>query len=85
MTKLSCALPALALLLSACAGSETAPASATWEVDPRPLGKTLVYECQGPEFIARVGPGEMTNWLDDRYLVLTRLRRASAVDFEEAD
>ena len=85
MTKLSCALPALALLLSACAGSETAPASATWEGDPRPLGKTLVYECLGTEFIARVGPGEMAIWLDDRYLVLSRLRGTSAVVYEEAD
>ena len=70
MSKHPLALFALALLLSACAGSETEPVSTTWEHDSRPLGKTLVYECLGTEFIARVGPGEMAIWLDDRYLVL---------------
>ena len=71
--------------LSGCAGGQAMPPAADWAGDPRPLGKTLVYECLGTEFIARVGPGEMAVWLDDRYLVLSRLRGTSAVIYEGAD
>ena len=69
----------LLLAMAGCAGSQAEPPAPAWDVDPRPLGKTLVYECLGTEFIARVGPGEMAVWLDDRYLVLSRLRGASAL------
>ncbi len=81
------AMPALAMtiMLSACAGGETSPETVSWDSDPRPLGKTLVYECLGTEFIARVGPGEMAIWLDDRYLVLSRLRGTREIVYQEAD
>jgi len=79
---LACSL----MMLAACAGNEAGePRSASWEADPRPLGKTLVYECLGTEFVARVGPGEMAIWLDDRYLVLSRLRDTRSVIYQEAD
>ena len=78
---------ALGLLMTGCAGAETEPAApaATGDFQPdnRPLGKTLVYECTGTEFIARVGPGEMALWLEDRYLVLSQVRSASGAKYQE--
>jgi putative lipoprotein len=61
-----------------------------WEPDPRPLARTLVYECPGYggpgyDFIARLGPGEMAVWLADRYLILSRVRSASGVKYQEGD
>ncbi len=73
------------IALSACAGSATEAPVGSWDRDPRPPGKTLVYECLGTEFVARLGPGEMAIWLDDRYLVLSRLRDSAAVVYQEAD
>jgi len=74
------------LCLAGCAGNEASPASpGGWDADPRPLGKTLVYECLGTDFVARVGPGEMAIWLDDRYLVLSRLRDTRTISYQEAD
>ena len=82
-------LPAMALgiLMTACAGADTEPSAATadFQPDERPMGKTLVYECTGAEFIARVGPGEMALWLEDRYLVLSQVRSASGTKYEEGD
>lgn len=83
-------LTALSLLfcLCACAGSETqstAPAAEDFQPDSRPMAKTLVYECSGIEFIARVGPGEMALWLEDRYLVLSQVRSASGTKYEEGN
>ena len=61
-----------------------------WQVDPRPLGRTLVYVCpdfEGGEyeFIARLGPGEMAVWLPGRYLVLSQVRSASGVKYQESE
>ncbi len=48
-----------------------------------PVGKTLVYECAGYEFIARTGPGEMAVWMEDQYLVLSRQYSASGEKYVE--
>ncbi len=79
----------LAGMLAACGGQDvrgTQPPPVTdWNSDPRPLGKTLVYECADYEFVARIGPGEMAVWLDDRYMVLSQVRAASGVKYQEGD
>jgi putative lipoprotein len=76
-------------MLAACGGQEVrstqAPPVTDWNSDPRPVGKTLVYECADYEFVARLGPGEMAVWLADRYLVLSQVRAASGVKFQEGD
>lgn len=73
-------------LLAACGGDASRQQPVPdWNQDPRPLGKTLVYECADYEFIARLGPGEMAVWLEDRYLVLSQVRSASGVKYEEGD
>ena len=53
--------------------------------DIRQLGKTMVYECSGYDFIARLGPGEMAVWLEDRYTILSQVRSASGVRYQEGD
>lgn len=53
--------------------------------DARPLGKTMVYDCNGYQFTARLGPGEMAVWLPDRYLVLSQVRSSSGTLYQEAD
>lgn len=53
--------------------------------DSRPVGKTMVYECGGAEFISRVGPGEMALWFEDRYLILSQVRSASGTKYQEGD
>lgn len=76
------------LALSSCAaveGDESSPAVTDYQPDRRPMATTLVYECRDIEFIARVGPGEMALWLEDRYLVLPQVRSASGTRYEEAD
>ncbi len=77
------------LVLVACGGQDVhgtqPPPVADWNSDPRPLGKTLVYECADYEFVARLGPGEMAVWLEDRYLILSQVRAASGVKYEEGD
>ena len=78
------------LLASGAAGQPGNDPTSGWSPDPRPLARTLVYECPGPEgevheFVARLGPGEMALWLDDRYLVLSQVRSASGVKYEEGD
>jgi putative lipoprotein len=45
----------------------------------------MVYDCNGYEFIARLGPGEMALWLPDRYVVLSRVRSASGTKYQEGD
>lgn len=79
----------LLVLLSACAGPTAqgegpAPAG-DFNPDPRPMAKTLVYECSDREFISRVGPGEMAIWLEDRYLILSQVRAASGSKYVEGD
>jgi len=63
-------------------GKETVPALGS---DIQALAKTLVYQCAGYEFIARMGAGEMAVWLEDRYLVLSRVRSASGAKYQEGD
>lgn len=63
-------------------GSSTGRA---FKQDLRPLGKTMVYECNGYDFITRLGPGEMALWLEDRYVILSQVRAASGVRYEEGD
>lgn len=79
----------LALATAACGGNPSRAGDATagqaWDPEPRPLAKTLVYECADYEFIARLGPGEMAVWLEDRYMILSRVRSASGVKYEEGD
>ena len=76
------------LFLSACGSGGTRNDSRgvkDWNQDPRPLGKTLVYECLGGEFIARLGPGEMAVWVEDRYLILSQVRSDSGVRYTESE
>ncbi len=78
------------VLGSGAAGQEGSDRTSGWESDPRPVARTLVYECPGPEgevheFVVRLGPGEMALWLADRYLVLSQVRSASGIKYEEGD
>lgn len=77
-------------LLGACASGEGSPPTSAEAVndflpDPRPMASTLVYECLGYEFVARIGPGEMAIWLDDSYLILSQVRSASGVKYQEGE
>ncbi len=78
-------LPVGALFLAACGSGQTRDTAEPFLADPRPMGTTLVYECAGYEFLARVGPGEMAIWLEDEYLVLSQVRSASGVKYQEGD
>jgi uncharacterized membrane protein/membrane-bound inhibitor of C-type lysozyme len=79
----------LAGVLAACGGQDVRgtqpPPVEDWNSDPRPIGKTLVYECADYEFVARLGPGEMAMWLEDRYMILSQVRAASGVKYQEDD
>ena len=79
----------LALMLGGCGGNDVrgneTSAGEGYNPDSRALGKTLVYECLDYEFIARLGPGEMAVWLDDRYVILSQVRSASGVKYAEGD
>jgi putative lipoprotein len=79
----------LCLPLYACGGdySRRGDNGGAWgfDRDERPRATTLVYACEGYEFIARLGPGEMAVWLEDRYVVLSQVRSASGVLYEEGD
>ena len=79
-----------AVLLSACASPQagTAPSSSGVDdfiPDPRPLAKTMVYDCSGYRFTSRLGPGEMAVWFEDRYVILSQVRSASGVKYREGD
>jgi putative lipoprotein len=54
-------------------------------LDERPLASTLVYECDGYQFVARPAPGAMTLWLEDRDVALPQVRSASGALYEEGD
>ena len=73
--------------LPALAGGEGAEPAATASTHPdqRLLPRTLVYDCNGYEFVTRVGPGEMALWLPERYLVLSQVRSASGSKYQEGD
>jgi putative lipoprotein len=74
-------------LLVGCAGDGVRAANTdqAFRPDERPLAKTLVYDCNGFEFTARLGPGEMALWLPDRYVVLSQVRSASGTKYQEGD
>lgn len=75
----------IAFQLAACAANSGSDSAAPVSADSHPVGKTLVYECTGYEFIARTGPGEMAVWLEDRYLILSRQYSASGEKYIEGD
>lgn len=74
----------LAMLTTACATGEP-NALGEYRQDSRPIATTLVYECLGYEFVARIGPGEMAVWLVDDYLILSQVRTAEGIRYEEGD
>jgi putative lipoprotein len=80
-------LLALGVLLAGCSapGLPASESGNDFIPDRRPLAKTMVYDCNGYEFIARLGPGEMAVWLPDRYLVLSQVRAASGAKYREGD
>lgn len=45
-------------------------------------GRTWVFDCQGFELVVRIGFGEVTLYLPDRYAVLPQVRAASDVKYE---
>jgi putative lipoprotein len=73
--------------LSAVAGGEGPESAATETLHPdqQPLARTVVYDCNGFEFVTRLGPGEMALWLPQRYLVLSQVRSASGAKYQEGD
>lgn len=79
----------LCLSLSGCAGSAPLQPLSAEEPemlpDERPLATTLVYDCSGYEFVARLGPGEMALWLPEGYVVLPQVRSASGTLYEEGE
>lgn len=79
----------LCLSLYGCSGSAVPQPLSEGEPDlqpdERPLATTLVYDCSGYEFVARLGPGEMALWLPDQYVVLPQVRSASGALYEEGD
>lgn len=79
----------ICLLLSGCGMTnvlQKSPADdAVFNTDERPMATTLVYDCDGFEFVARRGPGEMALWLPDQYVVLSQAASASGVLYEEGD
>lgn len=80
-------LIALLALPVGCSGSGVVASetAADYLPDTRPLAKTLVYDCNGYDFIARLGPGEMAVWLPDRYVILSQVRSASGSKYREGD
>ncbi len=66
-------------------GTRTAEPVSDFHPDERPLAQTLVYDCNGYDFTARLGPGEMAVWLPDRYVILSQVRSASGTKYEEGD
>ena len=77
----------IGVVLLACAAGRLHAAQplADFHPDERPLAKTMVYDCNGYDFIARLGPGEMALWLPERYVILSQVRSASGAKYEEGD
>jgi uncharacterized membrane protein len=79
----------MCLSLAACGGSNPIQSFAgdggDFHPDERPLATTLVYDCNGYDFVARLGPGEMAMWLPDGYVILSQVRSASGTLYEEDD
>lgn len=79
------ALLCTTMLLSACAGAGAPDSTADFKPDPRPMGKTMVYDCSGYRFIARLGPGEMAIWFEDQYIILSQVRSGSGSRYQEGE
>ena len=79
----------ICLSLTACAGDDARRSQSAdrtnIQTEQRPLGTTLVYECDDYEFVARPGPDEIALWLADRYIVLSQVRSASGALYEKED
>jgi uncharacterized membrane protein/membrane-bound inhibitor of C-type lysozyme len=77
----------ISMVLMGCAGGNLKAAEpvTNFHSDERPLAKTMVYDCNGYDFIARLGPGEMAVWLPDRYVILSQVRSASGTKYVEGD
>lgn len=77
----------ISMILTGCAGGDVKAAEpvANFHSDERPLAKTMVYDCNGYDFTARLGPGEMAVWLPDRYVILSQVRSASGTKYVEGD
>lgn len=84
-----CVVLLLCWVTTACAGSfsffDSNSASGDFIPDSRPLATTLVYDCDGYQFSARVGPGETALWLPEGYVVLSQVRSPSGTLYEEGD
>lgn len=79
----------ICLSIAACGGEDARRGisldGANFASDDRPLATTLAYDCNGYEFIARLGPGEMAVWLEEGYVILSQVRSASGALYEEGD
>jgi uncharacterized membrane protein len=79
----------LCVLLTACGGTasrQAAPAGGVAvQQDQTSRGAFLVYQCNGYEFVARRGTGEMELWLDDGYVVLPQGADDSGTVYEDGD
>ena len=79
----------LCLSLAACSSykplQQFSADSSDFHPDDRPLATTLVYDCNGFDFVARLGAGEMAVWLPEGYTILSQVRSASGTLYEEGD
>jgi uncharacterized membrane protein len=79
----------ISLTLAGCGAGNVIPGfsadGGSFIPDERPLATTFVYDCNGYDFVARLGPGEMAIWLPDDYVVLSQVRSASGTLYEEGD
>lgn len=75
----------IALLVCAVGRIHAAESLPDFHPDERPLAKTMVYDCNGYDFIARLGPGEMALWLPEHYVILSQVRSASGTKYVEGD
>lgn len=70
------------LLLAACGTGPGKPSGS--DIPMAAPAETLVFECNDNySFIARVGPGEIALWLEDRHQVLGQVRSASGSKYED--
>ena len=70
-------------VLAACAGTNTKKQLPDPARENFTRGKTLVYECSGNEFVARMGEDDIAIWLEDRQLILPQVPSGSGVKYEK--
>jgi membrane-bound inhibitor of C-type lysozyme len=75
----------LCLFLGACGGDDMRRNYGGADIASDNKTRTLVYDCNGYEFVARLGAGEMALWLEEGYVVLSQVRSASGTAYEEGD